>query len=426
MKTKTKNKLLTAIVLCTLFLVALPGIAAAQEDEILDIYGNANEDDIIDMRDFTYTARIILWLEDETTLADANYDGDVNVLDMTQIGLIILGRESKLTIVDQIERTVTISRPTDRIITLPIPLASMVYSIDGKGDRIVGMHPVSMKAIEEGILGEMCPELKQASTDFVTTGFDVNVEEVLKLEPDVVFQWGFKGEDIYKPMEEAGIAVICLNYGAQEDLDTWLAILGTVLRKNEKALGLTETQHEVIQEIADETSSISKANRPKVFYLPYGEQLKTTGTGTYNQFWIDTTGGINVAEELEGWKYVNMEQIYRWNPDIIYLGNFADNWPDELLENKIPGQDWSEIEAVKNEKVYKVPLGGYRWDPPNQESHLMLKWLVEVHHPELFDYDIREEIRDFYSEFYEYEVSEEQVSQILHCEHNPGMPCCQT
>ena len=87
MKTKTKNKLLTAIVLCTLFLVALPGIAAAQADETLDIYGNANEDDTIDMRDFTYTARMILWLEDETTLADANYDGDVNVLDMTQIGL---------------------------------------------------------------------------------------------------------------------------------------------------------------------------------------------------------------------------------------------------------------------------------------------------------------------------------------------------
>jgi hypothetical protein len=77
------NKLLIAIVLCVLFLVALPGIgiAAAQADETLDIYGNANEDDTIDMRDFTYTARMILWLEDETTLADANFDGDVNVLD---------------------------------------------------------------------------------------------------------------------------------------------------------------------------------------------------------------------------------------------------------------------------------------------------------------------------------------------------------
>ncbi len=344
--------------------------------------------------------------------------------DVTQIELVILGKEKELTLLDQIDRVVTINRPTDRIITIPIPLASMVYAIDGKGDRIVGMHPVSMKAIEEGILGEMCPLLKSASTDFVTTGFDVNVEEVLKLEPDIVFQWGFKGEGIYKPMEEAGIAVLCLNYGTQEDLDTWLAILGAVLGKGEKASGLIDSQHEVIEEIADETSSISEEDRPKVLYLPYGEQLKTTGTGTYNQFWIETTGGINVAEELDGWKYVNMEQIYNWNPDIIYLGNFADNWPSDLLENKIAGQDWSEVEAVKNGKVYKVPLGGYRWDPPNQESHLMLKWLLEVHHPELLDYDVREEIKEFYSEFYGYDVSPEQISRILHCEHNQGLPCC--
>jgi iron complex transport system substrate-binding protein len=426
MKNKTLAALEIGVVLC-LVLVTASAITSASEFYVpgpLDVFGNANEDDTIDMRDLTFTARIILRLEDETDFADANYDGRVSVADMTQIGLIILGRESKLTLLDQIGRAVTITRPTDRIVTLPIPLASMVYAIDGKGDRIVGMHPVSMKAIEEGILGEMCPELKLASIDFVTSGFEVNVEELLKLEPDVVFQWGFKGEGLYKPMEDAGIGVICLNYGTQEDLDTWLTILGVVLRKEEKALGLIESQHEVIQEIADETSSIPEAERPKVLYLPYGVQLRTTGTGTYNQFWIDTTGGLNVAKELDGWKSVNMEQIYDWNPDIIYLGNFADNWPDELLENKISGQDWSKLEAVKNGKVYKVPLGGYRWDPPNQESHLMLKWLVEVHHPELFDYDVREEIKVFYSDFYGYAVSDEQVSQILHCDNNQGLPCC--
>ena len=71
---KTKNRLM-AVVLCALFLVTLSGIgiATATEDETLDIYGNADEDDIIDMRDLTITARMILRLEDETELADANY-----------------------------------------------------------------------------------------------------------------------------------------------------------------------------------------------------------------------------------------------------------------------------------------------------------------------------------------------------------------
>jgi len=132
MKTKSLNRLLTAIVLCSVLLVALPGIgiAAAQEDEILDIYGNANEDDTIDMRDFTYTARIILWLEDETTFADANYDGDVNVLDMTQIGLIILGRESKLTFIDATGDSVTVNKPVERVIVMFKNKLDLVQMLD--------------------------------------------------------------------------------------------------------------------------------------------------------------------------------------------------------------------------------------------------------------------------------------------------------
>jgi len=89
----TKNVMWVGIAACAISLLLISPVLASEDDYILDIYGNANEDDTIDMRDFTYTARIILWLEDETDLADANYDGEVNVLDMTQIGLIILGRD---------------------------------------------------------------------------------------------------------------------------------------------------------------------------------------------------------------------------------------------------------------------------------------------------------------------------------------------
>jgi iron complex transport system substrate-binding protein len=137
MKKKTFVSLEIAIVFCLLFLVALPGIAAATEDETLDIYGNANEDDIIDMRDLTFTARMILRLEDETELADANYDGRVSVADMTQIGLIILGRESKLTFVDSADRIVTVNKPVERI-TFDHIATPEVISLLGAENMAVG------------------------------------------------------------------------------------------------------------------------------------------------------------------------------------------------------------------------------------------------------------------------------------------------
>ena len=56
------------------------------------IYGNANEDEILDMRDVTYLKQVIFGKEPETTLTDANYDGKISMLDIGQTKLIILGK----------------------------------------------------------------------------------------------------------------------------------------------------------------------------------------------------------------------------------------------------------------------------------------------------------------------------------------------
>jgi len=52
----------------SLLLLALP---AAASDHTLGIYGNANEDDTINMQDVTYTELNILEYRDETELSDA-------------------------------------------------------------------------------------------------------------------------------------------------------------------------------------------------------------------------------------------------------------------------------------------------------------------------------------------------------------------
>ena len=125
---------------------------------------------------------------------------------------------------------------------------------------------------------------------------------------------------------------------------------------------------------------------------------------------------INISVLMRSFQTnVSIEQILAWNPDIIYIGNFCETQPEEILENKIEGQDWSQVKAVKNGRIYKLPLGLYRWDPPSTDSALMLKWLAQKHYPELFsDYDIEEEIKNFYLRFYHYELSDEEVQKILH------------
>jgi len=318
------------------------------------------------------------------------------------------------TIVDQRGVEVKLKDRIERIVTLPMPAPALLFSVDQAGNKIVGMHPASMKAVKGSILSEIAPELLNASTSFVKSGFEVNVEEVLKLRPDVVLQWCNRGEEIITPLVNSGIPVIGLKYGNQEDLETWLAIFGKLLNNEEQAQKIIDFHRKSIKDMQEITADLSQEKKPKILYLPYGSQLYTTGKGTYNDFYFNLTGAVNLAGELTGWKIVTMEQILVWNPDIIYIGNFTDEMPEDYINNSFEGQDWSSIKAVKEGKIYKVPSGVYRWDPPSQESPMMWKWLLKIQYPELANYDLDKLTVEFYKEFYDYSLNADQLSKIMH------------
>lgn len=135
---------------------------------------------------------------------------------------------------------------------------------------------------------------------------------------------------------------------------------------------------------------------------------------------LELTGGTNVASGLDKiWSEVNMEQIMEWNPEIIYLSNFDETMPEDLYQNKIEGQDWSNIDAVKNHRVYKTPVGILRYDAPCVETPLMLKWMGSIQQPELFkDYDLRKDLKAFYKEFFAYDLTDENIDTILKVDAN--------
>jgi len=85
------NTTLTKVAMTLLLLLAL-ALPAAASDYTLGVFGNANEDDTVNMQDVTYTELIILEYRDETELSDAKHDGKINMQDVTQIELVIIGK----------------------------------------------------------------------------------------------------------------------------------------------------------------------------------------------------------------------------------------------------------------------------------------------------------------------------------------------
>lgn len=138
------------------------------------------------------------------------------------------------------------------------------------------------------------------------------------------------------------------------------------------------------------------------------DNLRASGTeGNYHAL----AGGRNAAEELVGgWSDISVEQIAAWNPDVIFLNCFeAELTLDRILDDPV----LSLTNAAQNSRVYKMPLGGYRWDPPNQESPLTWMRTANLLHPEVFDYDLCAEMRSAYRMLYGYELTDADIDEIL-------------
>ncbi len=321
------------------------------------------------------------------------------------------GEDGKITIVDQLGKTIELDGVPERVCTTIMPFPYIFYAVVGNNDNLIGCNPSSIVAYEDSALQYMYPELANAETSFVDTSFVVNVEELIKLKPDVVFQWNYMDDEI-KKMEDAGIKVIALQYGSIEDLETWINIIATMMGKPERAEELITYFHESVKEVDDKLASLPEDELSNVLLL--SDDLKVTGTG-FSDYWLSHSGAVSPSADLTGEALnVNMEQIYEWNPDIIYIGNFTPLQPSDLTENKLEGEDWSVVSAVKNGQVYKIPIGGYRWDPPGVETPLMIKWLAKTQHPELFeDMDMYEEVKEFYNDVYHFELTDEMLDDIL-------------
>ena len=318
-----------------------------------------------------------------------------------------------ITFTDQRDRVVTLDSEAARVVTIPIPAASMFMSVDGGTEKLAGMHPLSKTAIKDQILEAFYPDAMSIPSDIAGPGFNFspNVEALLSLEPDLVFQWGHLNDDIIDPLLNAGLNVALIKIGQEAFTRRWLTMMGAVTGNEEKAAKMISWRDEVQAEIKAETDKIPAAERPRVLYfMNYLSKLRVAGGKSYNNFYINLAGGQNTASELGMFAEVGPEQIIAWDPEVILLNGFEKKLsPKDVYDNPL----FADLSAVKNRRVYKMPLGGYRWDPPNQESPLTWLWLSMVLHPDRFDWDLPRRMDENYKTMYGQGVSADNVKKIL-------------
>ena len=403
MKTDTPVGL-TAIVL--LLVLALPAQAS---DYTLGIFGNANEDDTINMQDVTYTELIILEYRDKTDLADGKYDGKINMQDVTQIELIILGREKELTIVDSAERTVTVKKPIITIVFLSHTSTEAIKSV-GAEDRVVG---VEQSVVDKKVF---FPEL--SNLPVVKSGSTPDYEQILDLKPDIVVAYGFSTSK-YADKLEPHITVVGLNFYKPKTMTEEVRKLGYLLGKNDEADEFIDFYEGYVDEINVRIEELSEDDKLRV-YLEGGSDYTSVGEGSGGNDLCIMAGGINIAAELPGaYPKIDPEWVIEQNPPIMVKTvnhhNVVSGYEvDDLAEIEIrrdafmnrPG--WMHIAAVENGRVYMISDSVYTKPAFFVGIAYMAKWF----YPELFeDLDPKEIHQQYLTEFQglEYDLDEHGV-----------------
>ncbi len=302
-----------------------------------------------------------------------------------------------------------------------LPLPSVLSIFFDSGSKIVGMSPGSMSAAKSGLLGELYPELLDAKTDFIN-GTSVNTEELLKLNPDIVF-YSTQSPELGEQLRNAGLCAVAISannwgYNAIETLNQWIALLSEIFPANDKKDIDKEYSENIASMVADRVKDIKDEDRAKAFFLyKYDDtNIMTSGANFFGQYWCDAIGAKNVANEMtnDNQVKVTMEQIYKWNPDLIFITNFTTALPEDLYNNSIGVDDWSPVDAVANKNVHKMPLGMYRSYTCGVDTPITLLWCAKTAYPERFkDVDITEEVIKYYNEVFGIELSKEQAEKIF-------------
>jgi iron complex transport system substrate-binding protein len=318
------------------------------------------------------------------------------------------------TITDAMGNVVEVPANLSKIAVTPLPWSSVVYAIDGTSEHMISINPGAMAAYKGRFFEKLDTAYGSLDTTSIGSDFSINMEEMARRGIEAVVIWDYQTDEA-EQLKALGIVPVMVKNETIEDLQASFAAVGQMLGKEERATEFNALYSEAYAYLKSFSESVATANKPKVLYLRNSE-LNLQGNNMFIEEALQLAGADNVAP---GASSITMEEILAIDPDIIFLSNFDAFTPDDLYENRIGGQDWSKVSAVTNGRVYKTPMGIYRWDAPGVETPLMMKWLASIIQPGIFaDVNMKQEIRAYFSELFGYTLTDGDIDQIFWTEAN--------
>jgi iron complex transport system substrate-binding protein len=310
----------------------------------------------------------------------------------------------KQVVTDQLGFRVEVPVRAERVVDVMLQL--------GAEQQIVGVLAAWTNQIPDVVKG--MPRLKTIPTPGDLQS--INMESLIALRPDLVIVTHYAPKAMCEQIKSVGIPVIAvamfkaeyeeaskLNPTLKDPEKAYTEGLQEAVRLIGQVTGRQKRAEELIEHTFRNRSLVTKrlgdlsAEKRVTCYMAY-PQLYTMGTGKYAEVAMHRSGGRNVAEQIDGYRAVSMEQVLKWDPEVIFV---QDRYEPLVKEIK-NGAAWQPIRAVKNNRIYLCPPYVKPWGHSVPESVALGEfWMAQKLYPDKFkDIDLPKMVDEFYRKFY--------------------------
>lgn len=250
-------------------------------------------------------------------------------------------------------------------------------------------------------------------------GGDANIEMILKAKPDVIIDVGTVNDTYIsladKVQKQTGIPYILID-GKFADTAKSLREVGKILGVSDRAEELAAYADATLKSTEELKAKVAEDKRTKVYYGRGPKGLETGLGGSINMEILDTVGATNVAATAGRGSLteVSLEQVLAWKPGVIFAAD------DKFADAATSDPAWASIPAVQAKKVFKTPDMPFGWidSPPGVNRLIGVAWLGPILYPELANGDVRAETKRFFKLFYQVDVNDADLDQLLKGAHS--------
>ncbi len=231
------------------------------------------------------------------------------------------------TVTDQLGRQVTLPDHVTRVLVCSIMLNLLVQL--HAAEDIVGVLSSWQKQLGPQFARFMPKIAKPAMLGDL---YQVNIESLLALRPQVVFVANYAPPAMIAQIQQAGIPVVAISLrqdaaGQKNKMNPTMAdeeqaynaglmegirLIGEVVERQPEAEALIHYTFEARKQANAPVADIPPNQRVRVYMA--NPDLNTYGAGKYTGLMMAHAGALNVAAASEGARQVLLEQVLEWYP----------------------------------------------------------------------------------------------------------------